>query len=115
MNGLFSTPEWNRYLFFYGIFPEEEPETAECVSAGRNDKWRNRTGKARNILISAIRNVNFFHVIRVLTLIILTACSVTVRCMRWETDAAVISDSQRMESKTVLIASFHIRERAMDI
>ncbi len=51
---------------------------------------------------SAIRNVSISHVIRWQTRTNSTACSATVRCTRWETAAAGISNmSELMErSKT---------------
>ena len=71
--------------------------------------------KGRNILISAIRNVNFFRVIRMQIRMILTVCSVIARYMPWVRNAVGISGIRKRELKTAQTVCFRISEKTMDM
>ena len=74
-------------------------------------KWRNRIGKENIMLFSVIKNVNIFRVMQELIRRTLTVCFVTVRCMRWEINAAGISEWPRRELKTARTVSCRTKHR----
>ena len=74
-----------------------------------------RAGESKNILISAIRNVNFFRVIRMQIRMILTVCSVIARYMPWVRNAVGISGIRKRELKTAQTVCFRISEKTMDM
>ena len=61
------------------------------------------------------KKCEYFPVIRVLIRRILTACSVTVRCTRWERNAAGISVIQKTGSRTARAAWFPTDGKITDI
>ena len=71
--------------------------------------------KEKSIPISVTKNASIFHAIKEQIRRILTACSVIVRCMHWEINAAVIFTSQKVGSRTVRRVNFLTEEKIMDI
>ena len=78
-------------------------------------KYAGGSGIGKNILISAIRNVNFFRVIRMQIRMILTVCSVIARYMPWVRNAVGISGIRKRELKTAQTVCFRISEKTMDM